>query len=79
MDPWALRDWTHANGPEWHDPQGSSMPIQLEELLEALKFSREQAEAIMARMREADALSRVLAATDGKRWRGSQLMVARSA
>jgi uncharacterized phage-associated protein len=58
MDQWELRDWTHANCPEWHDPQGSSNPIAPEELLGALKFSREQAEAIISRMREADALNR---------------------
>jgi hypothetical protein len=67
MDQWALRDWTHANCPEWHDPQGSSIPIQPEELLAALKFSREQCEAILARMREADALSGALAGTDRDR------------
>jgi hypothetical protein len=58
MDQWELRDWTHANCPEWHDPQGSSNPIAPEELLGALKFSPEQAEAIISRMREADALNR---------------------
>ena len=67
MDQWALREWTHANCPEWRDPQGSSSPIRPEELLAALKFSRTQVEAIVARMREADALSGALADTDRKR------------
>ena len=67
MDQWELRDWTHANCPEWHDPQGSSSPIPPEELLAALKFSHEQSEAILARMRETDALSGALAGTDRKR------------
>lgn len=67
MDQWELRDWTHANCPEWRDPQGSSSPIPPEDLLAALKFSREQAEAILARMRETDALSGALAGTDRKR------------
>ena len=61
MDQWALREWTHANCPEWRDPQGSSSPITPEDLLAALKFSRAQALAITARMRETDALSGALA------------------
>ena len=62
MDQWELREWTHANCPEWHDPQGSSRPIAPEELLAALKFSREQVKAIIDRMREADGLNRAFGA-----------------
>ena len=66
MDQWALREWTHKNCPEWHDPEGSSTPIRTEDLLAALKFSQEQSKAIMARMREVDSLSGALANADRK-------------
>lgn len=57
MDQWALRDWTHEHCAEWHDPQGSSIPIAPEELLAALRFSPQQTEAILARLREADGIN----------------------
>jgi hypothetical protein len=38
MDQWELVDWTHDphNIPEWEDPQGSSQPIPLRRIMEAL-------------------------------------------
>jgi uncharacterized phage-associated protein len=43
---WKLRDYTH-DLPEWHDPQGSSVPIQIEEILKAQGASdREISEVI---------------------------------
>jgi uncharacterized phage-associated protein len=41
MDRWRLCDLTHAF-PEWRDPEGSSIPIQPEEILKALGKSEEQ-------------------------------------
>ncbi len=62
MDQWALRDWTHEHCAEWSDPEGSSVPIAPEKLLAALKFSPQQSEAILARMREADGINAAFAA-----------------
>ena len=33
MDQWQLRDYTHDHLPEWRDPQGSSVPIQIRRIL----------------------------------------------
>ena len=60
MGQWQLRDWTHENCPEWRDPEGSSVPIRFEDLFAALEFSRAQSEAILARLREVDAISTAL-------------------
>jgi len=32
MSQWELRDYSH-NLPEWHDPQGSSLPIEIRDIL----------------------------------------------
>lgn len=41
MSKFALRDYTHSDAcPEWVDPQGSSAPIPLERLFNALGFSQ---------------------------------------
>jgi uncharacterized phage-associated protein len=61
MDQWKLRDWTHDNCPEWRDPEGSSVPIGPEELFDALKFSPQQREAVLARLREADEINAAFA------------------
>ncbi len=60
MDQWQLRDWTHEHCHEWRDPEGSSVPIQFEDLFAALAFSRAQSDAILARLRETDAISGAL-------------------
>ncbi|MFD1610855.1 Panacea domain-containing protein [Sphingomonas tabacisoli] len=36
MTKWQIRDWTHANCPEWEDPNGSSYPIPFNRLLKFL-------------------------------------------
>lgn len=67
MDPWTLREWTHRNCPEWKDPEGSSQPIEPERLLGALNFSAAQGEAILARLREMDAVNAAFAADSPER------------
>lgn len=62
MTPWALREWTHQNCAEWRDPEGSSNPIQPEVLLDALHFTPQQREAVLARLREADEIEAAFAA-----------------
>lgn len=50
MNQWELRDWTHDNCPEWKDPEGSMIPMKLEDLFAALKYSPEQAREAMERL-----------------------------
>jgi len=57
MDQWELRDYTHDHCPEWKDPEGSMIPMQPEELFEALKFTPAQREAAMAKLRAEDAIN----------------------
>lgn len=45
MTRWQLRDYTHGL-PEWHDPHGSSLPISVDEILEAQGLSTADIEAI---------------------------------
>jgi uncharacterized phage-associated protein len=50
MTGWELRNWTHDNCPEWKDPEGSMIPMKLEDLFAALKYSPEQAREAMERL-----------------------------
>lgn len=53
MEKYALRDYTH-NGacPEWVDPEGSSVPIPIERLFEALGYSRTGVQSAVAHLNE---------------------------
>ena len=42
MDQWQMRDYCHAELPEWEDPQGSSNPIPFERVLQVLGKSAEE-------------------------------------
>jgi uncharacterized phage-associated protein len=59
MSQFQLRDWTHANCPEWEDPQGSSAPIAFERVLSFLNKpnAREIADDIRAQRRVDDAFA----------------------
>ena len=57
MDQWELREYTHDHCPEWKDPDGSMIPMQPEELFEALKFTPAQREAAMAKLRAEDEIN----------------------
>lgn len=39
MGHWEIRNWTHANCPEWEDPAGSCNPIPDERILKFLKIA----------------------------------------
>jgi hypothetical protein len=53
MDTWYLRDLTHtAHIPEWLDPQGSSAAISYQTLFIKNGKTREEAQAIIARLIE---------------------------
>jgi len=45
MDKWQLRDLTHKL-PEWKDPDGSSLPIPMSEILAAEGFTKDDIEGI---------------------------------
>ena len=36
MDKWTIRDWTHANCPEWEDPNGGATDIPYERVFKFL-------------------------------------------
>ena len=57
MDQWELRDYTHDHCPEWKDPEGSMVPMRPEDFFEALKFTPEQREAAMAKLRAQDEIN----------------------
>lgn len=62
---WQLREYTHDHCPEWKDPEGSMIPMQPEELFEALKFTPEQTRAALEKMREEDAIEVAFATARG--------------
>lgn len=50
LDQWQLSDYTH-KFPEWRDPQSSSLPISIEEILRAVGKSKEIAAQLAAEIR----------------------------
>lgn len=48
MDQWKIRDWTHDNCAEWRDPNGSSCPIDFQEMAQAVGFNSEDAKELQA-------------------------------
>lgn len=63
MNKWQLRDYTHAHCPEWKDPEGSMLPILLEDLLSALDYSKEQTEELRARLAHQVAIDQAFSRT----------------
>jgi uncharacterized phage-associated protein len=60
LDQWQLRDYTH-NLKEWADPDGSSKPISLGSVFDAVGVSAIKAEEMIARVKEQDKVDRVFA------------------
>ena len=52
IDQWMLVDLLHQILPEWRDPQGSSLPIPVEDILRALGKPEDQILAIQEQTRE---------------------------
>jgi len=46
MSQWQLRDWCHDNLPEWKDPDGSSTPIEIRDILAAAGIKESEARSI---------------------------------
>ncbi|HWR95921.1 MAG TPA: Panacea domain-containing protein [Arenimonas sp.] len=47
MTKYQIRDYTHEALPEWQNPNGSSFPIRVERLLDALGFSEEKKQNVL--------------------------------
>jgi hypothetical protein len=50
MTQWELRDYAHTL-PEWRDPQGSSLPIQIGDILRAEGMSEEDVREVEEALR----------------------------
>lgn len=63
MNRWALRDLTHdpEQVPEWHDPKGTSRPIHLGRVLEAVGKPRDLAQKIREELEAKQALDDLFA------------------
>lgn len=57
MDKWSLVKYTHDNCPEWIDPEGSSSPITISNLIESLASSKTEMNALLNMSRELQSLS----------------------
>jgi uncharacterized phage-associated protein len=63
LNKWELVELTHDEQviPEWEDPQGSSLPIPLRRIFQALGHSREQSVALTDSLKDADSIAKLLA------------------
>ncbi|MDR3741714.1 MAG: Panacea domain-containing protein [Terracidiphilus sp.] len=62
MNRWALRDYTHGL-PEWRDPNGSSLPISVRDILEAQGVSVQDISDITDDLNQADKADQLLGET----------------
>jgi len=61
MSRWQIRDLTHTHCPEWHDPNGSSLPIPYEDVFAAFGRSAEEAKELSARIEAERTLDKLFA------------------
>lgn len=61
MDKWKLRDYTHRYCPEWKDPQGSSIPIEIVDIFKALGRTSAEAKKLAARIEHDRRIDRLFA------------------
>lgn len=61
MGKWEIRDYTHANCPEWKNPNGSSIAIPYEKVFLALGRTAEEAEELGARIEAERSLEGIFA------------------
>jgi uncharacterized phage-associated protein len=47
MDQYQLRDWCHLHLPEWKDPKGSRLPIEIKDILKAEGFEEDDIRDIL--------------------------------
>jgi uncharacterized phage-associated protein len=59
---WQIRDYTHVKCPEWEDPKGSMIPMDLKRLFTALNYSSEQADELKARLETQDKINAAFSA-----------------
>jgi len=65
---WKLRDFTH-DLPEWRNPNGSSIPIEVSEILMAQGSSEDEIRSITADMRAAEVADEVFGSRPNGLWR----------
>jgi len=59
---WKLRDYTHRYCPEWKDPKGSSLPIEIIDIFKALGRSPAEARKLAGRIEHDRKIDRLFAA-----------------
>ncbi|MFQ5927096.1 MAG: Panacea domain-containing protein, partial [Terriglobia bacterium] len=57
--PWELRDFSHTL-PEWQDPQGSSLPIGIEDILRAAGIAEDEIQEVIESLEAEAAADRIL-------------------
>jgi uncharacterized phage-associated protein len=66
MNKYQIRNYTHDHCPEWEDPNGSSIPIQLDRLFQVLQYQPDEARNLRERLQQQgyieEAFSRPVAA-----------------
>lgn len=60
MDQWEIAQFTHDNCKEWKNPNGSSLPIKLQDILLALGRNRHDAKNIVQQIEEQEYLNALL-------------------
>lgn len=60
MTQWELVDYTHQHLPEWRNPNGSSTPIEVKDILQGVGYASEQSEQIAESIQSARTVKRVL-------------------
>lgn len=61
MGKWEIRDYTHEHCAEWRDPQGSSHPISIKRIFEAVGFDSNISERLEQRVLERKKANEALA------------------
>ena len=61
MDQWKLVDYVHRYCKEWQDPNGSSIPIDYEEIFKALGRTASEAKKLGKRVEQQRSIDRLFA------------------
>lgn len=61
MNKWQIRDWTHDHCTEWQNPQGSSCPIDFQEMALAVGFDVATARDLQERLAEENYIEELFA------------------
>lgn len=61
MNQWQIRDWTHDHCVEWKNPQGSSRPIDFQDMARAVGFDAATARDLQKRLAEENYIEELFA------------------